>query len=293
MYPQKAHYIWIGDNPLPQYAISNIIHFKSKNPHYTVYLWTTNPHKLTNDIINSGYSTLFTKLINCRALPKMPGYVQSAVDREMSDSRYRNYAAASDILRLIILEKFGGIYMDVDVMVSGSLGPLQPQRTSSTGTSDILIHREEINNAYRLSNAVIVSQPHTNTLKKMINYAISPYTRNKIYEMGTGRTAGKDWLSKAMREKELRDVPLWEIMWIGKRAVPSLRHKITVYLTGPGLLDSYIEASSLSKRFQTTKILNDPERFGQRNTSLVENWKRGMNGAGSWAIPGKRMHSTI
>lgn len=106
MYSHKAHYIWVGNNPLPQYAISNIIHFKANNSHYSVWLWTTNPHRLTSQILNSGYSTRFTSLIHCRNLPAMPEYVQSAVDREMSDSSYNNYAAASDILRLVILEKF-------------------------------------------------------------------------------------------------------------------------------------------------------------------------------------------
>lgn len=105
-------------------------------------------------------------LINCRDFPEMTGYIRSAVEREMSDSPYHNYAAASDILRLVVLEKFGGIYMDVDVIVSGSLGLISPERVSSTGTSDILIHQEVLSNQTRLSNAVIVSQPRTNTLKK-------------------------------------------------------------------------------------------------------------------------------
>ncbi|WP_447840823.1 glycosyltransferase family 32 protein [Enterobacter bugandensis] len=288
MYPKNAHYIWIGNNPLPQYAISNIIHFKSKNPYYTVFLWTTSPHRMINDLINSGYSSRLKDVINFRGLPDMTGYIQSAVEREMSDSTYHNYAAASDILRLVVLERFGGIYMDVDVMVSDSLGLISPERVSSTGMSDILIHQEMLSNKTRLSNAVIVSQPHTNTLKKMINYAVTPYAKNNLYEMGFGRTAGKDLLRKA-----LKDIPLREIMWVGKRAVPSLRHQITMYLTGPGLMDAYLQASGLSQRFQTTKILNEPARFGQREDNFPGNWKRGMNGKGAWVVPVRKFNSTL
>ncbi|MFQ6288446.1 glycosyltransferase family 32 protein [Yersinia enterocolitica] len=291
MYPKNAHYIWVGNKPLPQYAISNIIHFKSNNPHYTVYLWTTNTHRIVNNIINSGYSSRFMSIINCCDLPDMTGYIQSAVEREMSDSAYHNYAAASDILRLVILEKFGGIYMDVDVMVSGSLGIISPERANSTGMSDILIHQEILSNKKRLSNAVIVSQPHTNTLKKMINYAVFPYAKNSLYEMGFGRTAGKDLLRKTL--KDLKDIPLREIMWVGKRAVPSLRHQITIYLTGPGLMDAYLQASGLSQRFQTTKILNEPARFGQREDNFPGSWKRGMNGKGEWVLPARKFNSTI
>jgi len=293
MYPQNAHYIWIGNNPLPQYAISNIILFKAQNPHYTVNLWTTSPHKLTNAIINSGYSTRFARLINCREFPAMSGYVKSAIDREMCGNTYFNYAAASDILRLVILQQYGGIYMDVDVMVSGPLGPIQPKMTSFTGPSDILIHRQDMNKKYRTSNAVIVSQPHTNTLKKMINYAIFPYTKNSIYNMGMSHNVGNDWLSKALREKELENMPLWEIMWIGKRAIPHLRHKITMYLTGPGLMDSYLQASSINHRFMATKILDQPSRFGQRETGPLGRWSWGMNDEGRWVNPGRKMNNTL
>lgn len=291
MYPRNAHYIWLGNNKLPQYAISNMVHFKSNNPYYRVYLWTTNPNKVVNDIINSGYSTRFSELITCRSLPETSGYIQSAIEREMSDSTYHNYAAASDILRLVILEKFGGIYMDVDVMVSGPLGLVSPERVSSLGPSDILIHQEELESITRISNAVIVSQPHTNTLKRMINYAVTPYTKNTLYDFGYGRTAGKDLLRKAL--KELKDIPLQDIMWIGKRAIPALRHTITIYLTGPGLMDAYLQASCLSQQFQTTKIINEPARFGQRDDTILGNWRRGMNGEGRWVVPTKKFNSTI
>ncbi|WP_336845251.1 glycosyltransferase family 32 protein [Providencia rettgeri] len=291
MYPKNAHYIWVGNKPLPQYAISNIIHFKSYNPHYTVYLWTNNPQKMVNNIINSGYSSRFMDLINCRGLPDMTGYVQSAVEREMSDSAYHNYAAASDILRLVVLEKFGGIYMDVDVMVSGSLGPIFSQRVRRRGVSDILIHQDVFHNEPRFSNAVIVSQPHANALRKMINYAVTPYAKNNLYEMGVGRAAGNDLLRNTF--KNLNDIPWREIMWVGKRAMPSLRHQITIYLTGPGLMYSYLQTSGLNQRFQTTKILDEPDRFGQREDNFPGNWKRGMNGNAEWLVPAQKFNSTI
>lgn len=138
-----------------------------------------------------------------------------------------------------------------------------------------------------------MSQPHTLSLRKMINYAISPYSKNKIYNMGMPRYAGQDGISRALREKELMNVPLWEIMWIGKRALPTMRQQITMYLTGPGLIDSYLRASCLDHRFMETKTLNAPGRFGQRGEGPLAGWTQGMNSEGRWIMPGKRINSTV
>lgn len=282
MYPKIAHYIWLGPNPLPHYAVSNIIHFNATNPLYKINLWAAEPVRLKNNLIEAGYSRLLLRRVNIRPLPRMTAHIRSAVEREMVNSRYGNYAAASDILRLVVLEMYGGIYMDVDVMVSGSLGYISPEAVNSNRPSDLLIHKETLGRTIRTSNAVIISQPRTNRLKTMLYYALTPYINHKIHEMGLGKTAGKDGLSAFLKTPAMRGISLKEVMWVGKRSIPNLRHQITIWLTGPGMIESYIKAAGFSSRFQSSVKMSHPEKFGQRDASPLGNWSRGMNGDGHW-----------
>ncbi|ECZ0740335.1 hypothetical protein F7414_22520 [Salmonella enterica] len=50
-------------------------------------------------------------------LHKMDKVLYTAFLRECEGS-YRNYAAASDILRLFVLHEYGGLYLDVDVTLA-------------------------------------------------------------------------------------------------------------------------------------------------------------------------------
>ena len=292
MYPENAHYIWLGNAEIPANAISNMIHFKSKNPGYKVNLWSDSPDKLKNNLLDRGYSKELFNKISIQAPPKFPHVFSSAVARESRNTPYANYAAASDLLRLGVLKKAGGgIYMDVDVMVNGSLGKITSQRASNTGPSDVLIHNELWEGRSRVSNAVIVAGENSTSLDKMILYATAPY-RGKLYDMGIGRAAGKDWLSKKLRSSPYNQYSVDDVMWTLKRSIPSVRREITMFVSGPGMIDSWVQASGLSARLQASKFLASPEKFGQRASGALGGWSRGMNGDGTWAaLSGKRRAS--
>ncbi|EUM20864.1 hypothetical protein L462_04348 [Enterobacter sp. BIDMC 26] len=292
MYPESAHYIWLGNAELPANAISNMIHFISNNPGYKVNLWSDFPDRLKNNIMERGYSNAIFNKISIKAPPKLPYLLSSAIARESGNTPYANYAAASDLLRLGILKKTGGgIYMDVDVMVNNSLGEITPQRASSTGPSDVLIHNELWEGRPRVSNAVIIARDNSNSLDRMISYATAPYS-GKLYDMGVGRAAGKDWLSKKLQSSPYNSVSVDDIMWVLKRFIPVVRREITMLVSGPGMIDSWVQASGLSARLQSSKFLASPEKFGQRGSGALGEWSRGMNGDGTWAnLAGKRRAS--
>lgn len=87
MIDKVIHQIWVGgyDIPSREKEISNIV--KEKHPNYTYYLWTDNN------------------------LPEIPERLKG-----MYDLMYKNkdYVFCADMLRWIVVAKYGGWYLDID-----------------------------------------------------------------------------------------------------------------------------------------------------------------------------------
>lgn len=87
MIPKIIHYIWLGGNPLPKIAEKCIESWKKFCPDYEIKKWDES--NLNIDINK---------------------YCRQAYDS-------KKYAFASDVLRYDILQKEGGIYLDIDVEI--------------------------------------------------------------------------------------------------------------------------------------------------------------------------------
>lgn len=95
MIPKILHYIWFGSNPLTPLAEECLASWKSAMPDWTIMRWDeSNFH-----------------------IAAAPLYVRQAYEA-------RKYAFVSDYVRLWVLEKFGGVYVDTDVKVLKSYEPL-------------------------------------------------------------------------------------------------------------------------------------------------------------------------
>ena len=100
MIPKIIHYIWLGRKPLPELAEQCIASWQKYMPDWQIMRWD---------------ETTLQKS-NCW-LDQMPLYVQQAYAA-------RKFAFVSDYIRLWALEKYGGLYMDVDFFVYKSFEPL-------------------------------------------------------------------------------------------------------------------------------------------------------------------------
>ncbi|MCG8532815.1 MAG: hypothetical protein MI749_19460 [Desulfovibrionales bacterium] len=138
--PRNLHFIWVGSVVPTEYA-RNFVSWALGNLHYETYLWTEPSHirhtvkKLLplfentapfHDIAGCRKSAtpLGTTLtlrsytetqhpIHINDYKKVPPLIdRGLLRREMKD--WKNYGAASDILRIEILHFSGGIYMDFD-----------------------------------------------------------------------------------------------------------------------------------------------------------------------------------
>jgi len=88
MIPKIIHYTWLGGNPLPELEQQCLASWKEHMPDWEYRWW----NEETFDIAAA------------------PLYVRQAYEA-------RKFAFVSDYVRLWALEKFGGLYMDVDFMV--------------------------------------------------------------------------------------------------------------------------------------------------------------------------------
>ncbi len=94
MIPKKIHYIWLGNDPIPKPMQDCMDSWKRHMPNYEFIIWD-----------NKAISDIDSIFINEAIMEK-------------------KWAFASDVIRLYALYKFGGIYLDTDVMVHKSFDPL-------------------------------------------------------------------------------------------------------------------------------------------------------------------------
>jgi hypothetical protein len=123
-YPKQFHFIWLG-NTLPLTYIENLsaICSKARLSHWKVYLHTDNPAKQLSAIISNIPGSIIKEVLiikNIKHLYQSPSKnnrtlfdnVQNCIATEIYSAK--NYALASDFLRLLALYQYGGLYCDFD-----------------------------------------------------------------------------------------------------------------------------------------------------------------------------------
>lgn len=131
MIPKIIHYCWFGGNPLPELAQRCLDSWKQHMPEYEIRQWDE-----TNFDID--------------AYP----YAREAYDA-------RKFAFVSDIARLVALEQYGGIYMDVDFEVYQSFNHLL-HHTAFAGY--------EGSRRQPVMMGVIASEPHGEWVQWMLSF---------------------------------------------------------------------------------------------------------------------------
>lgn len=94
MIPKLIHYVWLGNNPLPDKMQQCIASWKHHMPDYEIMVWDDERIKEIDSM-----------------------FMREALAE-------RKWAFASDVVRLYAIAKYGGIYLDTDVMVYKSFDPL-------------------------------------------------------------------------------------------------------------------------------------------------------------------------
>jgi hypothetical protein len=182
--PTTLHFIWVG-SVIPKRQAACILSWMYKNPKYTVTLWTNRPaenaafiHSMADELFNL-FSSVRRNAADVRVTRRIDErtIILSCTDVSQSRetlgealwARYedeiteRNYGGASDILRIAVLMKVGGIYLDTD---SDALLEL-PTLTAKDG---IMFGRLE-----GFCNAVIAAPPDHPHLRGIMDAITSDY----------------------------------------------------------------------------------------------------------------------
>ena len=106
MIPKIVHYCWFGNNDLDEKAQKCINSWKKHLPDYEIVLWNEKNFDISQN-----------------------QFVKQAYEQ-------RKFAFVSDYVRLYVLYKYGGIYMDTDVEVVKPFGDLLDNR-AFTGNEDV------------------------------------------------------------------------------------------------------------------------------------------------------------
>lgn len=114
--PKTIHWIWLGPKDFPEKSKENITTWIKNHPGWTFKLWTDRPRDLP-------FSNLNINIIQ-------PDYLGEYSDL-YTDSD--NWGEKSDLLRLMILQKEGGLYVDHDARAFQSFANFHKSYNFYTG----------------------------------------------------------------------------------------------------------------------------------------------------------------
>ena len=121
MIPRVLHYVWVGDQPLPAKVRINLETWSETHPNFAIHAWTNDNIAFDNPYLE-----------HCRA--------------------HRHWANASNYIRLQKLLEQGGVYLDTDIMLMGSLVPMLRNKC-------FLGFQVEDEQKDRVNNAVFGAEP--------------------------------------------------------------------------------------------------------------------------------------
>ena len=160
MIPKRIYFIWIGDKPIPKFALKNINSWKELNPTFEI-------------------CKINEKNFDIESFP----YIRDAYESG-------NYAYASDIIRLVTIYDNGGFYFDTDTRLVKPLTPfLNYKSVWALETPGIVA-----------SGLVIGAQKNDDDLKNLIEiYKNIKYDPNNLYNLLTTKIVSEYFLSKGLK----------------------------------------------------------------------------------------------
>lgn len=147
--PKIIHYVWVGNNKKDKKTIECIKTWKKYCPDYVFLEWG-------NDILKE-------------------------IDNQYVKEAYQNkmYAFVSDYLRLYVLKKYGGIYLDTDVEITNNIDKFLD--------NDFFICHEMNNNVPHINTAFIGSIPNNKIIDGLLKMyeSISFVKQDKSLDLTT------------------------------------------------------------------------------------------------------------
>ncbi|KTD20069.1 glycosyltransferase [Legionella lansingensis] len=230
--PNRAHFIYVVNPFKDENQRKLIAEFKRLNPDYATTLWIDKKNYDSQELIDL---TVWAKENHVHLLDineTLGGHMGSLESHYQFEILRKKPGAASDILRTIILQKFGGIYSDIDVLCKEPLGDIRDatgcqvnfgkRQTTSPGQhpfdKTIYLTEESAPN-----NDVLVSRPDHPFLEEYITQIHQNYekTAEELFHGRRNQDFDYDEAYKTVGNARYRK------QW-------------TIYVTGPGALQDAV-----------------------------------------------------
>jgi hypothetical protein len=219
--PKVIHFIWLG-SPVPEKYLANIDAISTLNPDYRTQVWLDDQSRASASRIKGS---------RCRArhVDEVLGHAVASEDARniyrltVSTSGSRpNYAAASDVLRLLVLLAEGGVYLDTDTYIENpgtacGFGQLKAKYGFLVST------RTQFRDG-PFNNSPMAAVPGSPVLRELLALAEKRY-----------RDAGHAAQPAYGRGPESQP---W-LYWVASGSRDDLRLASTVFLCGPVLVWDY------------------------------------------------------
>lgn len=114
--PRKFHVVWLGPKDYPESSMSNLYRLIQMHPNWQFIFWSDRERKIP-------FSEVEVRILTDKLLG-------SYIDLYYSGT---NWGEKSDLVRLLVLEHEGGIYLDHDVVCRKSFEPLAANYEFFTG----------------------------------------------------------------------------------------------------------------------------------------------------------------
>lgn len=120
--PRTFHQVWVGDQAMPQEFLAWAWSWRQFNPDWTLCLWVEHPELFDRQALGE-MGVLSPPWHEIRRLPALwTAHLLKQVAQLVGDEQ--RLACASDIIRLELVARFGGVYLDTDVECFAPIDPV-------------------------------------------------------------------------------------------------------------------------------------------------------------------------
>ncbi|MFJ1269135.1 pentapeptide repeat-containing protein [Legionella lytica] len=244
--PNRAHFIYVVNPIRDKDQLALIAQFKALNPDYATTLW------IDKSVYSEEAISTLTDWAKEKSIHLLDIVTSIAPYLTPLDNYYqfellrKKPGAASDILRILILKHFGGIYSDIDVLCVAPLGTINDsygmqvnfgERTVTKAGQHPLREHDE-NSEQNPNNDMLIARPY----HPFLDEYIARIQQN--YEKTASELFPKDGTRDFHYEQDYETVgnALFRKQW-------------TIYATGPGALLNTVDATEqlISKQVSVTK----------------------------------------
>lgn len=246
MIPKIIHFIWLGNLPIP----TTVSDWGLMNPSWKIMIW------------NEKMISKHLKLIN------------NSIYNQIDANKYNQ---KSDLLRLEILYRYGGIYVDVDIVC------LKPIDTLINKTTDTFFIQEKLG---LISNSVIGCTPKNKIILKLVKNLGVNFDKSKP----VWKSTGPGFITKILTNNHLIYIPMSHVNYdiksrqTGLVIFPyyyfNLMNDISVDLRTKKLTEEYLtyQRKNRDNKYKNHNYLDTDKIYG------VQLWMGGKKSAYKHAI---------